>query len=118
MTHPPFLGNFEEPWEQREPAKQYPGKRRLVEECHIIWVYALQRAVGKKALITAVREARPFRVPVPGGHYDVWLVYESHRLLGKRECFHCQIEPIMPLQSPQFAPGRDLTRPARGPLAG
>ena len=85
MTHPPFLGNFEEPWEQREPANQYLGKRRLVEECHIIYVYALQRAVGKKALIAAIREARPFRVPVPGGQYDVWLVYELHRFPGKRE---------------------------------
>ena len=85
MTHSPFLSNFQDPGEQREEAEQYLGKRRLVEECHIIYVYALQRAVGKKALIAAVREARPFRVPVPGGHYDVWLVNELHRFPGKRE---------------------------------
>ena len=85
MTQPPFLSNFEEPREQREQANQYLGKRRLVEECQIIWVYALQQAVGKKTLVAAIREGRPFRVSVPGGYYDVWLVYEPHRLLGKPE---------------------------------
>jgi hypothetical protein len=56
----------------------------LVEESEIILVYALQRAFGKKALLAAMREARPFRVPVLGGYFDVWLTDEIHRLPGRQ----------------------------------
>ncbi len=64
---------------------RYPGKKRLVEECQIVWVYSLQKAFGKKSLIATIREARTFRVPVPGGYFDVWLVDEPHRLPGRIE---------------------------------
>ena len=60
-------------------------KRRLVEESEVIVIGAVQRVFGKKALIAAIRECRPFRLPVPGGFFDVWLVSEEHRLPGKHE---------------------------------
>lgn len=81
----PFLGNFGSPWEELERLYRHPGKRRLVEECEAVSVYAVQRAFGKKALIAAIRQARPFRLPVPGGYFDIWLVDEPHRMPGKQE---------------------------------
>jgi hypothetical protein len=38
---------------------------------------------GKKALLAAARECRPFRLPIPGGHFDIWLIEEPHRLPGR-----------------------------------
>ncbi len=63
--------------------KPHQGKRRLVEECEAIWIYAVQRAFGKKVLMAAIRQARSFRLPVPGGYFDVSPVDEPHRLPGK-----------------------------------
>jgi len=81
----PILGNFQSPWKERDGLNRPPGKRRLVEECDAISVYAVQRAFGKKVLIAAIRQARPFRLPAPGGYFDIWLVDEPHRLPGRRE---------------------------------
>jgi hypothetical protein len=63
----------------------YPCKRRLVEECEEVSVSAIQARCGKKALITAIRQARPLRLQLPGGDADVWLIEESHRLPGPYE---------------------------------
>jgi hypothetical protein len=81
----PFLGNFESSREQPERLHWHPYKRRLVEECEVVSVYAVQKAFGKKPLITAIRQARPFRLPVLGGYSDIWLVDEPHRLPGRNE---------------------------------
>jgi len=81
----PILGNFESPWKERNGPNRPPGKRRLVEECEAIWIYAVQRAFGKKALIAAIRQNRPFRLPVHGGYFDILLVDETHQLPGKCE---------------------------------
>lgn len=84
MTIGPISGNSWSPWNERDELSRPPGKRRLVEECEVVWVYAVQRAFGKKALIAAIRQARPFRLPVPGGYFDIWLIDEPHQLPGKR----------------------------------
>ena len=67
MAGRPFLGDFQNPREEPERLYRHPGKRRLVEECQVVLVYAVQRAFGKRPLIVAIRQARPFRLPVPGG---------------------------------------------------
>jgi hypothetical protein len=84
-VHRPISGNLQSPWESRDKVCGSSGKRRLVEECEAVWVYAVQRAFGKKALIATICQARPFQLPVPGGYFDVWLVSEPHRLPGGRE---------------------------------
>ncbi len=86
MTIRSILGNFGTGLNaENRQSIPYPGRRRLVEECETIWVYVLQRCFGKPALIAAIRKARPFRVPISGGHFDVWLVDEPHRLPGRTE---------------------------------
>ena len=77
-----LAGNSRGPAQDRERASASPSRRRLVEECEIVCIWAVQRAFGKRALITAIRQARPFRLPVPGGYFDIWLVDEAHRLPG------------------------------------
>lgn len=76
------MGNFQNSPVGESERIRCPGSRRLVEECEIVSVYAVQAAFGKRPLIDAIRQARPFRLPVSGGHFDVWLVDESHRLPG------------------------------------
>jgi hypothetical protein len=85
MTNQSFSGNPEERWETTESVNCVPGRRRLVEECQTISIYAVQRAFGKKPLIAAIRQARPFPLQVPGGLVEVSLVYETHRLPGRYE---------------------------------
>ena len=41
------------------PFKAYPGRRRLVEECEVVRVEAIQQAFGKKALLTAICQCLP-----------------------------------------------------------
>ncbi len=77
-----FSGNFAG---LREAPGQSQSNRRLVEECEIVSVHAIQKAFGKKVLIAAIRDCRPLRLPVPGGHFDVWLIEEPHRLPGRIE---------------------------------
>ena len=69
-----------------EPDKPrpYPGKRRLVEECEIVAVNAVQKLLGKRALIAAIRRAEPLSLPVLGGGFDLWFVDQPHRLPGIR----------------------------------
>ena len=81
----PIVGNFGNRESERKSQSPFPGKRRLVEECEKISIYAVQRAFGKKALLEAVRQARTFRVPVFGGYFDLDLTYEAHRLPGRYE---------------------------------
>lgn len=78
----PVFGNFHDRRGNSEELSPHTGKRRLVEECESVWVYAVQRAFGKKGLISAIRQVRPFRLPVPSGYFDIWLTYETHRLPG------------------------------------
>ncbi len=82
-----FLGNLVERagGRERTDAPLFPSKRRLVEECEAVSIWVVQRAFGKKALMAAIREARPFRLPVPGGYFDVWFTDEPHRLPGRIE---------------------------------
>jgi len=60
-------------------------RRRLVEECFSVSVHSVRRVFGKKALITAIRQANPFRLPVSGGQFDVWFIDEPHRLPTRSE---------------------------------
>jgi hypothetical protein len=80
-----FSGNPEERWETRERTSLGIPKRRLVEECEVVSVSAVQRACGKRPLIAAIRQARPFQIQIPGGYFDLWLVDEPHRLPGSYE---------------------------------
>ena len=57
-----------------------PGKRRLVEECECICVFALRRMYGKKALLSTIREGKPLLLPVSDGKLEVSFTYESHRV--------------------------------------
>jgi hypothetical protein len=79
------VGNLQNWW--ADPFKQihYHGPRRLVEESEEVSVHGVKQAFGKKALILAIRQARPLRLPVLGGHFEIWPVDESHRLPGKPE---------------------------------
>lgn len=76
-----FFGNFVG---LREPSEQ-SQRKRLVEECETVTIHGVQKAFGKKALIAAILDCRPLRVPIPGGHFDVWLIEEPHRLPGRSE---------------------------------
>ncbi len=78
----PFLGNFVG---LRDAPERSQSRRRLVEECEIVSVYGVQKAFGKRALIAAIRDCRPFRLPILGGYYDVWLIEEPYRLSSRRE---------------------------------
>lgn len=81
-----FFGNFTDRDTSRDTDGKIlasPGKRRLVEECETIRVGAVQRAFGKKALLEAIRGAEPLRLPVLGGHFDVWFIDALHRLPGQ-----------------------------------
>jgi hypothetical protein len=72
-----------------EPGKEIrqAGKRRLVEECEKVAVGAVQRAFGKRILIEAIRRARPIRLPVLGGEFDLWLIAGPHHLPhGRKRC--------------------------------
>jgi hypothetical protein len=60
--------------------RPYPGKRRLVEECELVAVNAVQKLLGKRVLIAAIRRAEPLSLPVRGGSFDVWFVDQPHRL--------------------------------------
>lgn len=68
----------------------YPGRRRLVEECEVVRIEVVQQAFGKKKLMETVRQARPFRLPVPGGYFDVLVLDVPHRLPGSLERWSCR----------------------------
>jgi len=85
MENRSFSGDSEMSWETRESVHCVPGRRRLVEECQTISIYVVQRAYGKRPLIAAIRQARPFPLQVPGGLVEVSLVDEPHRLPGRYE---------------------------------
>ncbi len=79
------IGNSWSHIHHQEQSVRYHGRRRLVEECEIVRVEAVQRAFGRKALLAAIRQARPLRWPITGGFFDVWFVDVFHRLPGKIE---------------------------------
>jgi hypothetical protein len=82
----PFSGNSTKRLGQRAGTLYDPAaKKRLVEECEAVCVWAVQRAVGKATLISAIKQAQPVRLQVPGGHFDIWPVDEPHRLPGRRD---------------------------------
>jgi hypothetical protein len=68
-----------------EPGKEIRrfGKHRLVEECEEVAISGVQKAFGKEALTTAIRQARPVRMPVLGGIFELWLIDQPQRLPGK-----------------------------------
>jgi len=78
-------GNFGEPTGAGGSARLPTGQKRLVEECQVVSIYGLQRNLGKKPLIAAIRECRPLRFRFRGLPFEAWLTDEPHRLPGKRE---------------------------------
>jgi hypothetical protein len=59
------------------------SKRRLVEECSAISIHAVQRSLGKPALLRAIREAQPIHVPVPyHPGFDVYLTSLPQPMVG------------------------------------
>jgi hypothetical protein len=77
------LGNFESEAQSALAATRFPGKRRLVEECEVVSVYAIRRFLGKKAILSSIKAAKPLRFDVSGGSFDLWFTYEAHRLPRK-----------------------------------
>jgi hypothetical protein len=61
----------------------FPGKRRLAEECESVSVYALRRFLGKKAILSSIRAAKPLRLDVSGGFFEVWFTFDAHHMPGK-----------------------------------
>jgi hypothetical protein len=80
FSHRPFSGNFQSDWEHPTRQIGYRGPRRLVEECTAISIRDVRRAFGKKLMIAAIRQARPLRLAVLGGNFDIWPTDEPHRL--------------------------------------
>ena len=76
---------FHRPRHRQRDGCKHSLQAPLVEECEIVRIEAVQRAFGKKALLAAVRQAQSFRLPVVGGHFDVWFVDVPHRLPGRVE---------------------------------
>jgi hypothetical protein len=68
-----------------EPVKEIRriGKHRLVEECEEVTIRAVQKLVGKKTLLAAIRQNRPVLMPVLGGVFELWLIDQPHRLPGR-----------------------------------
>ena len=97
MRNRSIFGNFTGRDTGREQVARNPGKRRLVEECEIVRIEAVQRAFGKKALLEAIRRNEPFRVPVRGGDFDVWFVDVPHRLPGRVEQWSSREEGMVRL---------------------
>ncbi len=71
-------------WNGPNIPRTYPGKRLLVEECEKVSIGAVQKLLGKKMLIAAIRRAEPLSLPVPGGCFDLWFVDQPHQLPGIR----------------------------------
>jgi hypothetical protein len=70
-----------------EPGKEIRriGKHRLVEECEEVAVRAVQHSFGRETLLAAIRQARPIRLPVLGGEFDLWLIDGPHHLPRSRK---------------------------------
>lgn len=77
-------GDFGEPRDAEGSARLPTGQKLLVEECHVVSIYELQKNLGKKLLIRAIRKGRPLRFRFRGLPFEVWLTDEPHRLPGKR----------------------------------
>lgn len=78
-------GNLHNRWDEPGAQIRYRGPHRLVEECESISIRDVQRGLGKKAVVLSIRQSRPLRLHVLGGHFDVFPVDESHRLPGGPE---------------------------------
>jgi hypothetical protein len=78
-------GNFQSQWEEPWREIRRMGKKRLVEESVEVAISFVRKAFGKSALMAAIRQARPVRLSVLGGSFDLWLVYQLHRLPGTLE---------------------------------
>jgi hypothetical protein len=77
-------GNFQSQWEEPWREIRRMGKRRLVEECVEVSISVVRKAFGKSVLMAAIRQARPVRLSVLGGSFDVWLIDQPHQLPGRR----------------------------------
>lgn len=76
-------GKFESAAQNALAVPGFPGKRRLAQECEVVSVYALQRFLGKRAILTSIRAAKPLRLDVSGGFFELWFTYEAHHMPGK-----------------------------------
>lgn len=59
------------------------SRRRLVEETQVLTIRAVRKAVGKPAILTAIRQACPLRLRVFGREFELYFVEEMHRLPGR-----------------------------------
>lgn len=81
----PPSGNLK-PWAKgRKRGAESPlGFHPLVEEATSLSLADLKRQFGRKALLAAVRDACPVRCQVAGIWQLIYLIYEPHRLPGRR----------------------------------
>jgi len=67
-----------------------PGRKRLMEECCPVCIRALQRCLGKQALLRALLACEPIKVPVLNHPpIDAWLSYDTHPLVKGRGRWSC-----------------------------
>jgi hypothetical protein len=79
-----FLGNSAGGPGQRATTLRHPEtRRRLVEETQVLTIRAVKQAVGKPAILTAIRQARPLRLQVFGQELELYFLEEEHRLPGR-----------------------------------
>jgi len=60
-------------------------RKRLVEECEVVYIYAVQQEFRKKTLLKLIRESRPLVLSLRGGPAEIWLMYDTHQLPGVRD---------------------------------
>jgi len=60
-------------------------RKRLVEECEIVYIYAVQQEFRKKTLLKLIHENRPLVLSLRGGPAEIWLTYDTHQLPGERD---------------------------------
>jgi len=58
--------------------------KRLVEECFIIAVAAVQRRFGKQKMLRAIKDCEPFEIPIPcNPPFRIHLTYTLHPLVNR-----------------------------------
>ena len=72
------------PWARTSKGESaiFRPPRVLVEEAASVDIGALQRRLGKKFLLAAIRDARPVRCQVASTRHEVYLTYDLHRMPG------------------------------------
>src|SRR3977135_2878210 len=72
-----FLGEFNRSPQGKPVLGHFQGKRPLAEEFEVVWIGAIRRCFGKKALIELIRRAKPLELPLPGGPAQIYLTWDS-----------------------------------------